>query len=965
MAFPSKSLLSWAERASAHFLLIARRLRHHLGLTISSALGILTILTLVVAAPVFTRAVLSQVLQQQLNEKALKNQRSLFSLHVYTLDQKAYTPLTLDGAEEVTRWIEQAFTNSMGLQVEQTAFQVNSKQLLWKPLRYASAKPYLKELFVGFASSSLLPEQVRLVEGEWPQADPGQGPLPVAVHETFADANFVNVGDRFKTGDLEVEVVGIFRALDEGDPLWFYDPDTTFRDRLCVPLEFFRGRLGDFLERPLFQVSWYTIAKDESLRFSQSQDYARQMRRLEADLAKMLPTSKVDYSPLDMLTAYQERMQWMTTLFYAVGAPILALVLIFTSLAARIALQQFEQESATMRSRGMSFWQGAWQNISESLVLVLAALLPALFLGWVSALVMGSSRLFLQFERRVLFHFSLRDVHWGWLAAAGLVVVVTRLLPYLGLKRASVVTMKQERSRSLKKPAWERFFIDVILLAASLYLYLAQRGMAQPLKLLSGLPHGGSGGSQVDPLTFAASSIFILGASLFSLRLFNLVMRLFSRLTNRIPQVWSYLAFQEMVRQPRNHFDAMLLIMISLSLAIFSASMAKTLDRWMQDAAFYQAGADLAIREYQAPGGAGAAPGVLAVDEAGQGVASQAVESLISLERHLQLEGIRQATYVGKYPGSCAYGAEKIECEVMGIDRLSFPKAAFYRKDFSAASLGTLMNLLAGEPLGILVPQSFLDATGLVVGDRLRLSTSAGTINLGFNQEMQILAAYRYFPSVYPAETPVVIANLETLFGGPDAVMGYEVWLDLDYPAGDETVLRELRQMAQRETVVINVQGNALEAIRQAMSGAEWVGLFGMINIGFILTGLMPGIGFVLYSYASLRKRFVQLGILQAIGLSVRQLVGALVLEQALLMGVALGAGAGIGLLTSRLFLPVLQISVTRGTPAPPFQVLVGWQESAWLGLVFGMVLLVTIAASIFYLARIKVFQAVKLGETL
>jgi len=121
----------------------------------------------------------------------------------------------------------------------------------------------------------------------------------------------------------------------------------------------------------------------------------------------------------------------------------------------------------------------------------------------------------------------------------------------------------------------------------------------------------------------------------------------------------------------------------------------------------------------------------------------------------------------------------------------------------------------------------------------------------------------------------------------------------------------------------------------------------------------------VLYSYASLRRRFIQLGILQAVGLSVVQLIGYLVLEQFLLMGLAILSGASIGLITSYLFLPFLQVSSTPGPVIPPFDVLIGWTESGMLSLGFGLVLFVTILGTVIYLARIKVFQAVKMGEAL
>ena len=131
------------------------------------------------------------------------------------------------------------------------------------------------------------------------------------------------------------------------------------------------------------------------------------------------------------------------------------------------------------------------------------------------------------------------------------------------------------------------------------------------------------------------------------------------------------------------------------------------------------------------------------------------------------------------------------------------------------------------------------------------------------------------------------------------------------------------------------------------------------------MTGLMPGIGFVLYSYASLRRRFIQLGILQAIGLSMRHLIGYLASEQFLLMGVAILGGASIGLISSYLFVPFLQVGAAGGSPVPPFEVQIGWVESGVISFIFFLVLLSTMIGTISYLLRMKVFQAVKMGETL
>jgi hypothetical protein len=89
---------------------------------------------------------------------------------------------------------------------------------------------------------------------------------------------------------------------------------------------------------------------------------------------------------------------------------------------------------------------------------------------------------------------------------------------------------------------------------------------------------------------FLASSICILALSMLILRLFPLLLRLLAVTAARLPHAWVYLALQELSRKPRDHASAILLIMISLSFSIFSASMAKTLDRWLRDSRITEPG---------------------------------------------------------------------------------------------------------------------------------------------------------------------------------------------------------------------------------------------------------------------------------------------------------------------------------------------------------------------------------------
>jgi hypothetical protein len=82
-------------------------------------------------------------------------------------------------------------------------------------------------------------------------------------------------------------------------------------------------------------------------------------------------------------------------------------------------------------------------------------------------------------------------------------------------------------------------------------------------------------------------------------------------------------------------------------------------------------------------------------------------------------------------------------------------------------------------------------------------------------------------------------------------------------------------------------------------------------------------------------------------------------------MLIALSCGTAVGYLTSIMFVPLLQISTAPGTPVPPFEVMIAWSQSSWLILIFGLVLLTAIVTTISYLMQIKIFQAVKMGESI
>lgn len=176
----------------------------------------------------------------------------------------------------------------------------------------------------------------------------------------------------------------------------------------------------------MFYASWYVIFDERSLLLDQAGNYARGLIRIDAELRRILPGIITDYTPLESLNGYQERAELMITLFYAVGGPMVILALLFIALTANIAIQQYEQETATMRGRGTSGLQIIALNLAESFSLIIMALPLALLVGWLEAVLMGQTLSFLKFTYRENLQFGLQGMNFMWLAIGAALIILAR-----------------------------------------------------------------------------------------------------------------------------------------------------------------------------------------------------------------------------------------------------------------------------------------------------------------------------------------------------------------------------------------------------------------------------------------------------------------------------------------------------------------------------------------------------------
>jgi putative ABC transport system permease protein len=92
----------------------------------------------------------------------------------------------------------------------------------------------------------------------------------------------------------------------------------------------------------------------------------------------------------------------------------------------------------------------------------------------------------------------------------------------------------------------------------------------------------------------------------------------------------------------------------------------------------------------------------------------------------------------------------------------------------------------------------------------------------------------------------------------------------------------------------------------------------------------------------------------------------ALYLASELLFLILLGGivGTVLGVWASSYFIPYLQIGTDISSIIPPFEIIIAWPEIIRIYALFGGLFVITLVILVILLQRMKIFQAIKLGET-
>ncbi len=947
-------------RTRAIILVAIKRLLAQPLLSLATIIGLTVAVALVLTIPIYSESVAFRVLTERLTEGPDRINRPPFS-YLFSYIGSWNEPVNWEATLDLDSYLRKKGGAELGLNSTLVVRHLETQNFRLYPSGETNYRDENRSLdYVSFGTTENIFEQVELVEGVYPApADPSpESYVDVMIHEEFASEYGIQLGEYYQGYNWRLDaddpmqitlirIAGIWRPRDEDNEYWFYRPNV-FEDILLINEETYRNRLAPYTESEINLAVWYIVTDGSGVNTSRVDELIRRHNDTEKIADQYLPGTYIQASPVEELRPYQRIVTVLTLTLTIFSIPIVILLIIFLVMLVGLVVDGQRNETAVLRSRGTSAFQVVGLTTVEGAIMGVIALVVGGALAFAFTQLIGTTRSFMDFRWGHHFIVSVPPTIGSTIALAIVFTILIRVVPTIGAARHTIISYKMDQSRLLRRPWWQRLGIDILLLIVIGYFYyqVIQQG---------GLIDVEGGARNIEeaynqPFVFLMPPLTIFALTLFLLRFLPPMLRAMAWFIHWTNSVGLLIVTRQLERAPGAYYLPLILLVSTISLGIYTASFARTIDRYLYEQQYYRVSADVSVRVFSQnpsalPGGGGG---------------SDAPPAYMHISEFTSMPHVLGATRIGEYAAKARLTSGSVEGRFVGVDRADLGPVVFWRSDFANIRLGYLTNALALQEDSVLATREFMEQRALDIGDLIELDLRSG--GEVFKINLQIVGELNYFPRWYPEKDGALfVGNLDYLFEQAQIELAHRVIMRV----GPDFNQREFsRAVFDRGAAGVLVDEPITRIVRE-QSRPERQGLFGLLSIGFITSSLATMIGFLLYTVFSYQRRYVELGILRAIGLSQSSMILSVAWELGLLIIMGLALGLGIGLVVSVLYIPYMQFVSSLEGVVPPYVVTMAWSEIAQIVALFLATFLLIMFILLVILRRMRIFQAVKLGETL
>ena len=929
-----------------------RKMWHKKWLFFCLLLGSILLIATAASYPMYRNAVYDRMLQDEFDEYLQTNSKWPAMLEMVTMSEKESGGKTMTKLEDFT----EALPGLLGVR--------SKERVVYYALLSSGADSEheredrdAKDMRLSYLSG--LPEHARIIAGEMYSEDgvDEEGYIEVIISEATMLNLGLYVGDCYQFEWLvyadgtpvRVRIVGVFCEEDASDFYWQVKPDEV-KSGLFMNEDLFRAFfMGENAGRYSLTCKYYVLFEYQDIHAAHVSELLDTTEYLTEESEYRSMISKVVYP--EVLTSYMSKETRISTTLFILQVPVMLLLCAFLFM---ISCQMYETERndiSVMKSRGASRGQIFRLYLYQSILLTGLGILGGLPLGSIFCRILGSADHFLEFGIRRNLEISYSADVYTYAFASAVVCVLIMTIPALKHSKVSIVHLKQQKA--LKKRAWwEVCFLDLIFIGISLYGYYNYSKHTDSL-LQSALK-----GEALDPLLYVSSSLFILGMGMLFLRIQPWIVNGIYLIGKNRWKPAMYASFREIVKNGRRQQYIMLFMILTVSLGMFNAVSARTIQQNTLNNTEYLKGADIVMQEVWEDNSM--------LTRMDPSIEFQYYEP--DYGRFEMLEGAEHYTkvYVDERGYISGSANKQSTVTIMGIHTKEFGQVTMVEDALLEQPYYQYLNDLAVSANGILVSANFHDVLGYREGDYVSFSNgqgeSAGGVIVGF---------FDYWPTYEPKsvildkdneikenDNYMIVAHLSNLqqFWG---LKPYQVWIDMNDGKGTDAFYRWVKEYK----VPLKMYVDRTVEMQKVIEDPLLQGMNGVLTMSFIVMILLCAAGYLIYWIMSIRSRELMFGALRAFGMHKEEVLHMLINEQLFSGGYAVLAGIGIGTVAYRLYVPILQTAYATTNQVLPLTLITQKSDMIRLYGVVGVTMVVCLIVLAVIVWKLNITKALKLGE--
>ncbi|MCQ2525269.1 MAG: ABC transporter permease [Lachnospiraceae bacterium] len=928
--------------------IMLQKMWHKKWMNLSLLLGCILLVATAVCFPLYQDAAYDRMLHDEFDHELMSSGEWPAELNIISVARKDKEGKVINGLEKL---VPQIYSN-MGVTEKETIYYYTFAQ---NGIHSTMNRRDADELNINLAAKSGLKNHVTMLSGEM-FSDTGMtddGEIEVVISQSAMVSMGLLVGETVvydalrapDGGEIKMHITGVYN--EDGDESYWQEDNGFFDTVLLMDFDLFRekftGTNGGKYTTTCYITAMFEYKDLSASDVSRVQKWTKYYDE-ESSYGHNISTPVY----AELLNSYENKYSRISATLVILQIPVLIMLAAFLLMISSQMYEMERNEISVIKSRGSSRAQIFRMYLYQAILLNIVGTLLGLPLGMLMSKLLGSTRNFLVFDFSETLDVKFTTTALIYLGGAVFLGLLCLTVPAIKHSRVSIVNLKQQKAMR-KKALWEKLFVDLVLLAVAGYgFYNFQHNSDK-------LSEAVLNGKSLDPLLYLSSSLMIIGGGLLFLRLQPYLLKLIYNIGKKHWKPASFVSFMENVKNGRKQQLIMLFLIMTVSLGMYHATVARTIVENAVQNTNYLDGADLVLKE------------VWTEIQTREGKPTgEYVEP--NTDKYMTAQYIERYTRV--YNDSKAYistgGNSRIDVNLLGIHTKEFGEITWVDMYLNNEHYYNYLNELAAAENGVLVSANFRDKLGYKVGDSISYSNAAGKTATGV-----IVDFVSYFPGYSPevrellsdgtlsvTDSYMVVANFEYMkkkLGNTP----YEIWITTK----EGTTEADIYNWIQSEGVRLTKYVNRDVDLENAESDPLLQGTNGILTLGFVVTIILCGVGYLIYWIMSIRERELVFGVLRASGFHKGELFQMLINEQIFCGLLSILAGFGIGKITSVMFVPILQKAYSSTSQVLPMELITNPADMQRLIGVVAGVMFVCIAVLTGMILRMNVAKALKLGE--